>query len=146
MTPHPPLARSPFSHRRRLFISSTFSRKGFVPSSLMTLQDILCIYRRFRLCITKAQSKAHTPCRAGVYSRRLNLMLRREQALALRCNPSITQIGRENNISAEICKHPYENQPNARWLLQYYLIFFLYSAGEQPYFFLKALVKPFLCS
>lgn len=23
----------------------------------------------------------------------------------------ITQIGRENNISAEICKHPYENTP-----------------------------------
>ena len=39
MTPHPPLARSPFSHRRRLFISSTLSCIGFVPSSLMVLHD-----------------------------------------------------------------------------------------------------------
>ena len=78
-----------------------------------------------------ASGKAHTPCRAGVYSRRLvglNLMLRREQAPALRYDPIITQIGRENNISAEICilrvaedvdpykhcvKHPYENEPKA---------------------------------
>ena len=47
----------------------------------------------------------YTPCRAGVYSRRLvglDPMLRREQAPALRYNPIITQIGRENNISAEI--------------------------------------------
>ena len=44
-------------------------------------------------------------CRAGVYSRRyfnLNRLLRREQAPALRCNLIITQIGRENNISADI--------------------------------------------
>ena len=43
-------------------------------------------------------------CRTGVYSRRLidlNFMLRREQAPALRY-PIITQIGRENNSSAEI--------------------------------------------
>ena len=39
MTPHPPLARFPFSHRRRLFICSTFSCIGFVPSSLMVLHD-----------------------------------------------------------------------------------------------------------
>ena len=26
-------------------------------------------------------------------------------------NPIIAQIGRENNISAEICKHPYEDTP-----------------------------------
>ena len=52
--------------------------------------------------------------------------LRREQAPALRCDSIITQIGRENNISAEICllrvaedvdpykccvKHPYEKKP-----------------------------------
>ena len=74
-------------------------------------------------------AKPIPPCRAGVYSRRLvslNPMLRREQAPALRCNPIITQIGRENNISAEIvhqgpsrtpvptiCKHPYENERKA---------------------------------
>ena len=53
-------------------------------------------------------------------------MLRREQAPALRCNLIITQIGRENKFSAEICllrvaedvapykccfKHPYEKKP-----------------------------------
>ena len=73
--------------------------------------------------------KAHTPCRAVPWCRRCpkqNISLRREQAPTLRCNPIITQIGRENNISAEILllrtvedacpykccvKHPYENQP-----------------------------------
>ena len=66
-------------------------------------------YRQFRLCITalqkaRASGKAHTPCRAGVYSRRLvglDPMLRREQAPALRYNRIITQIGRENKFSAE---------------------------------------------
>ena len=55
-------------------------------------------YRRFRLCITalqkaRASGKAHTPCRAGVYSRRLvglDPMLRREQAPALRYIPHYT--------------------------------------------------------
>ena len=68
---------------------------------------IFIFYRQFRICITNASGKAHTPyfCRAGIYSRRLigiNLSSRREQAPALRCSPIITQIGRENNISAEI--------------------------------------------
>ena len=48
-----------------------------------------------------------------VYSRRIldsRRSSRREQAPALRCNHIITQIGRENNISAEICKHPYEKE------------------------------------
>ena len=65
---------------------------------------IVLFYCQFRLCITAllatlASGKAHTPCRAVPWCRRLigiNLLSRREQAPALRCNPIITQIGREN--------------------------------------------------
>ena len=86
-------------------------------------------------------------CRAGVYSRRLfrfkvfitagckHISLRsmssllRKHCPALRCNPIITQIGRENKFFAEILllrtvedacpynfglsKHPYENAPKS---------------------------------
>ena len=31
--------------------------------------------------------------------------------------PIITQIGREDNLSAEICKHPYEKEPNPAVIL-----------------------------
>ena len=76
----------------------------FIFPLLEILIDIV-FYRKFRLCITNASGYAHTPCRAVPWCRRClkqNLSLRREQAPALRCNPIITQIGRENNISAEI--------------------------------------------
>ena len=100
----------------------------------------ILFYRKFRLCITNASGKAHTPMVACILRlppggswrcRRL-----RENALHEGFHKSkvaqapstanavplplggrlfvsliITQIGRENNISAEICKHPYENTP-----------------------------------
>ena len=57
-------------------------------------------------CLQRGHRAKPIPlCRAGVYSRRLiglNFMSRREQAPALRCNPIIPQIGRENKFSAEI--------------------------------------------
>ena len=65
---------------------------------------IVLFYHQFRLCITKASGKAHTPCRAVPWCRRClkqDLSWRRKQAPALRCKPIISQIGRENNISAE---------------------------------------------
>ena len=66
-----------------------------------------CFIASFAFVLQKAQGLAHAPyfCRAGVYSRRLigiNPSSRREQAPALRCNPIITQIGRENKFSADI--------------------------------------------
>ena len=62
----------------------------------------------FAFVLQRLRSKPIPLCRAGVYSRRLiglNLSLRREQAPALRCDSIITQIGRRNNPSAEICWH-----------------------------------------
>ena len=67
---------------------------------------IVLFYRKFRICITNASGKAHTPCRAVPWCRRFvnsRHSLRREQAPALRSDLIITQIGRESNISAEIC-------------------------------------------
>ena len=64
---------------------------------------IVMFYRKFRLCITKTLGKAHTPMVAHIQ--------RLSPGGRLFVNPIITQIGRENNISAEICKLPYENEP-----------------------------------
>ena len=36
-------------------------------------------------------------------------------------NSIITQIGRENNVSAEICKQPYEKRPTLRPFFYLYL-------------------------
>ena len=99
-----------------------------------------CVYRQFRICITNTSGKAHPPMVACILRlppggswRRRRL---RENALHEGFHKSkvaqapstanavplplrgrlfvsliITQIGRENNISAESCKHPYENTP-----------------------------------
>ena len=67
---------------------------------------MLVFYRKFRRCITKAQGKAHTPCRAVPWCRRFvnsRCSSRREQAPALRCTHIIAQIGRESKFSAETC-------------------------------------------
>ena len=80
-----------------------------------------CFIASFAFVLQRHRATPIPLCRAGVYSRRfigLNLSLRRDASIfrfaqcqvcfaniapALRCNPIITQIGRENNISAEIC-------------------------------------------
>ena len=91
-----------------LLVLKYFSSCGCSPFKYLF---IVLFYRQFRLCITKAQGKAHTPCRAGVYSRRLFLIqgvhyggspFASKCASALHCDSIITQIGRENKFSAEI--------------------------------------------
>ena len=93
----------------------------------------ILFYRQFRLCITKTSGKAHTPKDARAhhrlppegssidYNMKCNTKVTRapSTAAAVPLPPGgrlfvsyiITQIGREDNLSAEICKHPYENQP-----------------------------------
>ena len=92
------------------------------PCQILIYSSVLSFYRQFRLCIAKVhRAKPIPPCRAGVYSRRLfgaSYSSRRDASIfrfaqcqvcfaniapALRCNPIIPQIGREYNISAEIC-------------------------------------------
>ena len=118
-----------------------------------SLECIVLFYRQFRICITKAQGKAHTHkvarilrlslwessrrsrVRGGVIAticplRRLHRHLSQRERLF--ANPIVTQIGRENNLSAEICllrvaedvdpykccaKHPYENAPKAAFFI-----------------------------
>ena len=61
---------------------------------------IVLFYRQFRLCITKAQGKAHTPKDTRAHSKAPLCKGR------LFVSSIITQIGRENNISAEIYVYP----------------------------------------
>ena len=104
--------------------------------------SFIVLSRKFRLCITKAQGKAHTPKDAQAQpkapsGRELSPKVTEGESVTIKlaqtpsyagsfrhgyavpppsrreafAKPIIPQIGRENNISAEICKHPYENQP-----------------------------------
>ena len=104
-------------------------RTGITPQKMILHQSIhshsfvkflfiVLFYRKFRLCITNASGKAHTP------------KIARNQRLPpggrLFAHLIITQIGRENKFSAEILllrtvedacpykccvKHPYEKEP-----------------------------------
>ena len=63
---------------------------------------IVMFYRKFCLCITKTLGKSHTHMVAHI--QRLPLGGR------FSVSPIITKIGRENNISAKICKLLYKNE------------------------------------
>ena len=74
---------SQISYTMCAYFSSYICNVGQFVKFLFTV----LFYRRFRICITNALGKAHTPCRAGVHSRRLFISMRpsrREQAPALR--------------------------------------------------------------
>ena len=93
---------------------------------LLNLLLMFLFYHKFRLCITNASGKAHTPCRAGVYSRRLiglDPMLQREQAQPYDIPHYNTNRQRKQHLCRNLCvtdrrgrrslhfgKHPCENQ------------------------------------
>ena len=71
----------------KFFLISGIGGKNAIVLSSVKFLFIVLFYHQFRLCITKEQGKAHTPCRAVPWCRRClkqNLSLRREQAPALR--------------------------------------------------------------
>ena len=141
MTPHPPLARSPFSHRRRLFICSTFSCIGFVPSSRRTLCDsVFSQSSIFSGVLFSANAKNFSSCSyisppgSTLYpnlSIALCLILfirtsrgtswfhyttnrQRKQVL---CRFYVCIKDRRGRRSLQFCKHPYEKAPKARGFL-----------------------------
>jgi hypothetical protein len=60
--------------------------------------------------------------------RRLRRHLSQRERLFV--SPIISQIGRENNVSAEICKHPYEKEPKGCFFLLLCLKSFAYFLGK----------------
>ena len=118
--------------RQQVIAFVTFISFLFITMSLSNSYLSFCFIASFAFVLQRNRAKPIPLCRAVPWCRRClkqNFLSRREQAPALRCNPIITQIGRENNLSAEILllrtvedacpykccvKHPYENQPKAR--------------------------------